>query len=80
MKPPEAVVTWDEFKERFRNTHVPDSIMEREGNLRTLDRMIPQSRDMSESSVYYLVMQLTRLTQKRNAERRSEERRVGKEC
>ena len=28
MKPPEAVVTWDEFKERFRNTHVPDSVME----------------------------------------------------
>ena len=28
MKPPEAVITWDEFKERFRNTHVPDSIME----------------------------------------------------
>ena len=28
MKPPEAVITWDEFKERFRNTHVPDRIME----------------------------------------------------
>ena len=28
MKPPEAVITWDEFKERFRNTHVPESVME----------------------------------------------------
>ena len=28
MKPHEAVITWDEFKERFRNTHVPESVME----------------------------------------------------
>jgi hypothetical protein len=28
MKPPRSVITWAEFKERFRNTHVPDSIME----------------------------------------------------
>jgi hypothetical protein len=27
MKPPGSVITWAEFKERFRNTHVPDSIM-----------------------------------------------------
>jgi hypothetical protein len=28
MKPPGPVITWAEFKERFLNTHVPDSIME----------------------------------------------------
>ena len=28
MKPPEVTITWVEFKERFRDTHVPDSIME----------------------------------------------------
>jgi hypothetical protein len=28
MKPPGSVITWAEFKERFCNTHVPDSIME----------------------------------------------------
>ena len=28
MKPPEVTITWAEFKERFRDTHVPDSIME----------------------------------------------------
>jgi hypothetical protein len=28
MKPQESVITWAEFKERFHNTHVPNSIME----------------------------------------------------
>jgi hypothetical protein len=28
MKPPWSVITWAESKERFHNTHVPDSIME----------------------------------------------------
>jgi hypothetical protein len=28
IKPPQSVITWAEFKERFCNTHVPDSIME----------------------------------------------------
>jgi hypothetical protein len=27
MKPPGSVITWADFKERFHNTHVPDSIM-----------------------------------------------------
>jgi hypothetical protein len=28
MKPPGSIITWAQFKERFCNTHVPDSVME----------------------------------------------------
>ena len=28
IKPPEVTITWAEFKERFRDTHVPESIVE----------------------------------------------------
>jgi hypothetical protein len=57
IKPPGSVITWAELKERFRNTHVPHSIMELKRSefesVRQNDSPILQYvREFSELSLY----------------------------
>ena len=61
IQTPGTTITWEQFKEKFRETHVPESIMELKRrefeNLRQNDMPV---QDMSEILVFYLAMQQTR--------------------
>jgi hypothetical protein len=54
MKPPGSVITLTEFKERFRNTHVPNSIME-------LKRRESESVRQNYSLIFWYVREFSEL-------------------
>jgi hypothetical protein len=69
MKPPGSVITWAESKERFRNTHVPDSIME-------IKRREFESVQQNDSPILWYVREFSELSRYAQDEVDTEEKRV----
>jgi hypothetical protein len=69
MKPPGSVITWAEFKERFCNTHVPDSIME-------LKRREFESVRQNDDPILLYVIEFSELSRYAPDEVDTEEKRV----
>jgi hypothetical protein len=68
-KPPRSVINLAEFKERFRNTHVPDSIME-------LKRREFESVQQNDSPILWYVREFSELSRYAPDEVDTEENRV----